>query len=143
MADLITPATLVIEARVRLANGTSSDASRGPAVVLTRYGNPLRTVAFYITTTEVFLTSADTVKGNAAAVATTDGPHTYRIEVNTTTHAIDVKRDSVSVVSGTAFLEQDGSATPIVLWGEGSSVATGSSEWESVVHNAHVLKACP
>lgn len=142
-ADLVTPATLIIDARVRVASGSSSDASRAPAVVLARYGSPLRTVAFYLSTTEVFLTSADLTKGNAANVATTDSPHNYHIEVNTTTHAIDVKRDSVSTITGTAYVEPDVAATAIVAWGEGSILATGTSEWVSVTHNAHAPTTCP
>lgn len=142
-ADLITPALLVIEARLRVVAGSASDASRAPAAILARYGNPVRTVAFYLSTTEVFLNTGDQTKGNAATVATTDAPHTYRIEVNTTTHAVEVKRDTVSAVTGTAYLEPDGAAGPVILWGEASILATGSSEWVSFTHNAHATTTCP
>jgi hypothetical protein len=100
-------------------------------------------VAFYLSTTEIFLNSSDATKGNAANVATTDAPHTYRIEVNTATHAIEVKRDSVSTITGTAYLEPDGAATALIGWGEASILATGASEWVSVSHNAHALTICP
>lgn len=142
-ADLITPATLVLEARMRLVSGTSSAASRAPAAIIARYGNPLRTVAFFISATDVFLNTADGTKGDSETIATTDAPHTYRIEVNTTTHAIDVKRDSVSILTGAAYVELDMGATAVISWGEISVLATGTSEWVSFTHNAHALKACP
>jgi hypothetical protein len=142
-ADLITPAMLVLEARVRVGSGSSSEVSRAVASIIARYGDPLRTVALYLSTTEIFLDSANLTKGNAATVATTDAAHTYRVEIDTATHAVEVKRDSVSTITGTAFLESDGSATRTILWGEASISATGSLEWVSFTHNAHVLSSCP
>jgi len=140
----VTPATLVVEARVKLVSGTSSAAARGPANVTIRYGSgTLRQVAFHIASGEIFLNSSENVKGATASVATTDAAHTYRIEIDTATHATTVFRDSVSTLTATAFVETNGAAERSILFGEASTFAKGSAEWTSVTHNAHALAPCP
>ena len=87
--------------------------------------------------------SAENTKGASVAVATTDAFHTYRVVVDTTTHAIEVFRDDVSVLTTSAILEIDGNAERDILFGEGSIAATGVSEWRSMKHNAATLGPCP
>ena len=142
-ADLITPATLVLEFQLRMIAGSSSNTTRAPSNVVIRYGAPLRTAALHIGTTEAFLTSADLTKGQSATVATTDALHTYRVSIDTASHAITVSRDGSPIVTGTAYVELDGAATKSIYFGEASNLATGSSMWGSVTHNAHALTPCP
>lgn len=143
-AVVTTPATLIFEARMKLVSGTSSAAVRGPANVTIRYGaTTLYQVALHVVSGEIFINSAESVKGASASVATTDAPHTYRIEVNTTTHAFTVFRDDVSTLTGTAFVDNGAGVQRGISFGEASLFATGVSEWTSVTHNAHALAPCP
>lgn len=141
-ADLITPATLVIEARMRFVAGTSSNTARTVAAVGFRIGPDRKRNTLHIADGEIFLLSDATTKGNAASVATTDALHTYRLEVDTTTGAITVFRDGVSTLTGSAFEIADALA-PTILFGDASGSAGGTSEWASVSHNAHTPLSCP
>jgi hypothetical protein len=141
--DLITPPVIVVEGRLRLVSGSSTNASRAPATIVVRYGNPLRAAAFYVGSDVAFLNSGELTKGASTNVTTTDALHTYRLEIDTTTHAITVKRDAVSILTGTAYVETESGTTAVVLFGEGSILAKGTSEWASVTHNAHASSPCP
>lgn len=142
-ADLITPATIVLEARMQMIAGSSSNTTRAPAGIVIRYGTPTKTAAFFVSTTETFLNSADLTRGQTATVATTDALHTYRLTINTATHAVTVARDGTDILTGTAYTDPDNSVTTSIYWGEASNLATGSNVWASVTHNAHAPSTCP
>ena len=108
-----------------------------------RYGSPLKTAAMHIGLTEVFLTSADVTRGQAATVATTDALHNYRFSIDTTTHAMTVSRDGTQILTGTAYTELENGQATSIYFGEASNLATGTSWWGSVTHNAHALALCP
>lgn len=141
-ADLITPATLVIEARMRFVAGSSTNAARTMAAVGFRIGANRKRNTLYIADGEIFLLTDSSTKGNAASVATKDALHTYRIEVDTTTGAIAVFRDGTSTLTGSTFEVAD-SLTPTILFGDTNGSAGGTSEWASVSHNAHTPISCP
>lgn len=142
-ADLAIPGVVELAASVRLVAGSSSETSRAPVNITVRYGDPLRTMALYIGDGSVFLNTADLTKGPTANVATTDAQHTYGISIDTTTHAITVKRDGTQILTGTTYLETLNGTSVSIFFGEASLLATGKSEWASFTHNAHALALCP
>lgn len=141
-SDISVPGLMIIEARLRFVSGTTSHVARTPAVVRFTVA-PTVGNALFIGVDEVFLLAADLVRGASAAVDTDDVFHTYRLEVNTSTGAIDVFYDGTFLLSGTTFsdVNSNGSVAS-VLFGEGSSLATGTTEWEFVRHNASAV-TCP
>lgn len=141
-AELITPATLVIEARVRFVSGSSTNTARTVAAVGFRIGANRKRNTLYIADGEIFLLSDASTKGNAASVATKDALHTYRIEVDTSTGAIAVLRDGTPTLTGSTFEVAD-SLTPTILFGDANGSAGGTTEWASVSHNAHTPISCP
>jgi hypothetical protein len=142
--DIITPAELVIEVRVKLLSGSASTPSRAPVFVSYHYGAAKHKNTLFLAEGEAFLLTEENTKGASAAVATTDAAHDYKLVTNTTTHAVEVFRDNVSILTGTAFAEaNDPSAVADIAWGEASSLANGIAEWERVKHNAHSPTTCP
>jgi hypothetical protein len=134
---------MVIEARLRFVSGTTSHVARAPVVVAFTV-SPTVGNALLIGADEIFLLAADLVRGASAAVDTNDAFHTYRIEVNTSTGAIDVFYDGSFLLSGTTFSDvaTHGSVAR-VSFGEGSIFATGTTEWEFVRHNASSVTCVP
>jgi hypothetical protein len=127
------PAKLVIESRMQLISGSASAAYRAPAnfgFVLNDQKNLLM-----IGSGEIFILSAENTKGASAAVATTDGFHVYRMEVDTALGNVEVFYDGVSKLTGKTFAEP--SAAPDFLYfGDGSIYGTGVSDWAYFTHNA-------
>jgi len=73
----------------------------------------------------------------SAAVAPDGALHTYRIEI-AAAGSVSVFYDGALILSGQTYAgENDHGPEPRVMWGEGSSFAFGTSEWEYVRHNAH------
>lgn len=143
-AALITPAQLEIEARVRhISGGVSAAAARAPTLVAFVYGATKRKNILFIGPGQVFLLSAESTMGMSASVTTDDAAHDYRIVVNTSTHAVEVFRDTVSILTGTAFLDTAVGSEALISFGEGSIITSGSSAWERVWHNAHAPGPCP
>jgi lysophospholipase L1-like esterase len=131
---LTIPNPLVIEARMRLVSGTSTDATRGPASIgfttSPNFGNGLQ-----ISNGQVFLNQSETQKGPSASVDTA-GFHTYRIEV-TGGGAISVFQDGTFVLSGAEYTSAaDAGGQVRIEWGNGSNLAYGTSDWQFVHHNA-------
>lgn len=127
------PAKLVLEARMQLISGSASVAYRAPAnfgFVLNNQKNLLM-----IGSGEIFILSAENTKGASAAVATSDGLHVYRMEVDTGLGNVEVFYDGVSKLTGKTFAEP--SAAPDFLYfGDGSLYGTGVSDWAYFTHNA-------
>ncbi len=131
------PDVLVIQAQLRVASNSASVSYRAAATInfstLTNIG-----CAFFVGNGEIFLTSAENVKGQSASLETTNY-HTYRIECLGTNLGSDVNvyRDGVLTISGqTYFSSNDFGNQPRILWGEGSSLAHGTEDWTNFQHNA-------
>jgi hypothetical protein len=140
-AELITPSMRIIEGTVRYIGGSASVADRAPAIMGFRTDTDLKKNILMIAEGEIFLLSGESLKGPSVAVATSDAPHTYRVEVDTGSGAIVVFRDGVQVLTGNTFPEPNG-GTIAVFWGELSINAHGTSAWTSVTHNAHSPTFC-
>ncbi|MBK9031339.1 MAG: hypothetical protein IPL61_08375 [Myxococcales bacterium] len=141
-AVLALPAVLVIEARMEFGSGGSQGPSRSGAAISFAEGPTDRKNALFIDDGVVFLLASENARGASAAVATTDMPHTYRIEVTMTTGAIAVFRDAQPLLTGALFVSPYDVPTAI-YFGESSVVAHGTSIWERVTHNALAPVACP
>lgn len=136
------PELLVIEARVRFESGAAQIDARTAAGIIFIDSTSDTQNSLYIGQDTVFLLTAENTRGPTAAVATTDEAHTYRIEVDTTTGAIEVFRDGVSILEGAMF-GNSGIANDVISWGEVSIVARGVAHWESFQHNALKPLVCP
>jgi hypothetical protein len=134
--QLAFPATFTFEARIKLVTGSGSTASRGPAAMYFVYGSEHRKNMLQLTTTQVFILASENVKGTAITFDTTSDFHTYKIVANTVANTFDVFIDDELELSGGAFVDP-GNTPPVVGWGEPSTFASGSSQWEFVRHNAY------
>lgn len=68
--------------------------------------------------------------------------HTYRVRIVNGTN-VTFYQDGVPLLSGSAYTSaSDHAQAPRVLWGDGSSLAWGTTRWEWVRHNAHA-DGCP
>jgi len=131
------PDPFVIETRMRLLTGASTDASRGPAglgfTTSTDLGNTL-----YWDNGKMFLLKGAN-ESSPPALVDTSSFHTYRIEV-TQDGNITVSYDGSPVLAGSE-VTQDGNA-PEIYWGNPSILAYGQSQWAYVSHNASTMP-CP
>lgn len=135
-ANLTVPATLTVEARMKLTSGSGAVAHRGPAGLGVSYGPTHQKNLLFIAAGEIFILSGENVKGAAAAVATTDDFHVYKMVFDTTQNTVEVFYDGVSKLTGSTFV--DPSAAPsYVYFGEATSFGHGSSDWDYVTHNAY------
>lgn len=138
--SLPAPDPIVIEARVQLSAGSSSSGARGPiAVGVTTSSN---TGAFlFLGTDEMFLAAAGGVRGASATVDTDGALHTYRIEI-TAAGAVTVAYDGTPTLSGSTFTDASTfGPDPMILWGDGSSSASGTEAWSSFRHDAAVCES--
>lgn len=140
------PDTVVVEARLRFGSGTEcvgpcGHYRQGAGLAVTTANSV--GVLFFVGNGEIFLTSAECGGTVSAAVATTDAAHTYRLVIRPG-GAVTVFRDGVAALNGHTYTSTaDHGASPRVLWGEGTSLAYGTSHWEWVKHNAHALGCGP
>ena len=134
-ADITPGATVVVEARMRLVSGSASVTNRAPAVILGVFGPMARKWALQIEDGAIFLNSDESVRGPVAAIDTTTAPRTYRIEVDVGTGAVAVLVDGVPTLTGSTFPDP-AADTDRLLFGEGSFLAFGRSEWLSFSHDA-------
>jgi hypothetical protein len=138
-ADIAMPDTVVVEARLRFFSGGECV---GPCGHYRAGANLSITVApntgtlFHVGSNEIFLTNGECAGITSAAVPTTDAAHTYRVVVHA--GVVRVYRDGVLTLTGGTYTSaSDHGGTPRVGWGEASSLAYGTSDWEYVKHNAH------
>lgn len=133
------PDTLVLEARLAVDQGTECV---GPC------GHYRQVAALNVTTAPHFGSLCFVAPGEVmlvtnpcgaalTAAASTSGMHTYRVRIVNGT-SVTVYQAGVPLLSGSAYTSaSDHSPTPRVLWGDGSSLAWGTTRWEWVRHNAH------
>ena len=135
---LAMPTRLVIEARMRLVNGTSNHVARAPAAIVF-VTSPGVGCALNIDHDEIFLYSAGAGHGPSTNVDTKLNPHTYRIEVAglSAGSAVTVFYDGQRVLTGTTFydLYLNGDR-PQISWGDITEFEWGASDWYSFYHNA-------
>jgi len=132
---------LIVEARLKFVSGSSSHAERAP-VRFHITTAPDTGVQFFVDRDRIFLTQAPFGSGSlvAAFADTDDGFHTYRIEVSGS--AVNVSFDGAPALSGETYVDPDHGSVGRVLWGEGSGLAHGVSEWEFFRHNAGCDMPC-
>jgi hypothetical protein len=118
---------LAIEFRVRRLDGSTTHVARAPIAVQFQLA-PFIGNTFFVGDNEIFVLSGDLVRGQSAAVPTSDAMHTYRILVNGSSFA--VHRDGIPTLSGTMFSNPNFQPSKGILWGEASSLAHGTSDWE-------------
>jgi hypothetical protein len=138
--SLAVPSLLQIESRLRFVSGADLSVPRTPAHIVFSFA-PDRGNALFIGVDEIFLLSGNlSTRGPSVAVDTNDAFHTYRLDVNTNTGAIDVFYDlnPVPVISGAAFIDAGFTDAAEIYFGDGSDVESGVSEWQTFIHNAAV-----
>ena len=135
------PDPLVVEFRVRLVSGTSSEPNRAPIFVHVTTAENVGSLLM-ITVDQIFAVSAGDAVGASAPVDTDDVAHDYRIEVSGTT--VQVYYDDVLALTDATFTNADlHGPVQRVSWGEGSLDSFGISEWESFRHNGIDPARCP
>lgn len=130
------PDRVVVEANMRYISGSTTHSARAPAIidvsVAPSVGN-----AVFIGQNEIFILAGDEQRGQTASVPTTDGFHTYRLEVTASTGAVQVFYDGALKLAGSTFAN---AAThgdvPRIFWGQGSTLAVGTTQWSAIRHNA-------
>jgi hypothetical protein len=130
---------VVVEFRARRVSGTTSSAAREPLGIVVGMGSDVG-VHFFVGPDVVFLTNGTNSRGAQASVDT-DAMHTYRVEITGST--VNVYYDGVLTLTGSTFTSSpDFSPTAGIGWGDVTSAADGTSEWESVEHNSSAI-SCP
>lgn len=135
------PTSFFVEVRVRFVSGSTSASNREPISIgfttLPSIGQGL-----FIGPDLIFIINGsplDNPRGASAVVDTDDVFHTYRMEADgiSAGSAVRVFYDGALTLTGTTYEHPtDHGDTPRVYWGEGSSLANGTSEWQSAEHNA-------
>jgi hypothetical protein len=127
VADL--SGSFYIEARMRLRSGASSATGRAPVMIAFTTGTRVGS-ALLISVDSVSLNRSASTIEPSVSVDTNDALHTYRIEHNTTGD-VRVYQDGTQILTGHTFYDAGfNTATMSITWGELSSVAYGTSEWE-------------
>lgn len=132
---LALPPTWIIEANLRVNQSVSGFPQRTGAGIWFSTGAGVGN-ALQLGEGEIFLAAGNMTKGASASVDTA-GFHTYRIEVTAASGAVNVYQDGNLVLSGDVFTSTEFNGTaPRIEFGDGSALATGSSDWHFVRHNA-------
>jgi hypothetical protein len=120
-----------IEARMRYVSGSSSDPSRAPAVIAFALGSNSGN-ALYIGEDRIFLLADNLLVGEVATVDTDGAFHSYRIDYAPPA-GFAVSYDGTQTLSGSAFTHSSTfGPSQSVLFGDGSMLASGTSQWEFV-----------
>ncbi len=129
-----TLAGAAIEARLRyVSGGTSGDARDAGFLGVTQNGNWGN--ALFIGNGRIFI-GTDTNTRGATAFVDTSVFHTYRIDLGASaggSASFSVAVDGVTVLSGSTYNSaSDSGLGQRFFWGEGSSLAYGTTEWQFV-----------
>lgn len=125
-----------IEVRLRYVSGQTSNTARAP-IVLGLIFAPSMGQLLQIDKDQVFFNTGGLVAGQKVNVDTDDDFHTYRIEYD----GIDEQRlsyDGEEILIGKTWSSAGNGNQQRVFWGDGTSLASGTSEWQFVRHNALV-----
>lgn len=131
-----------IEATLRFVSGSTSAATRAPVFIgfttTANVGN-----ALFINHDSLFFNANEFSNGPVVSVDTNDAFHTYRIDVSAT-GALSLRYDGNLILTGQTYTSAGNhGAVGRIFWGEGSILATGTSEWKSFQHNALVEDPSP
>ena len=133
--DLSSSAPYWMEAEMKLVSGSQTSGWwRAGAQMNFRFANG-RQAVLGIRNDFIYLLNGDNSAGATAAVDTDSAFHTYRMEALGTGSGatVNVYQDGVLVLSDNALYATGNAAA--VLWGEASTLATGTSLWKRVSHN--------
>ena len=133
-STLVIPNQLEVEFEVKYISGTTSVGYRAP-IFLSITTDDNAGISLFIADDNIFLTSAENTVGESAIVDTNDDFHIYKLLCLGTSAGSTVLlyHDDVLTLSGTLFTQ---AASARIAWGEGSTLASGVSEWKRVTHNA-------
>ena len=138
--DIALPDTVVVEARLRVQSrgecvGPCGHYRDAAGIAITT--GPGVGILFFVGVDQVFLTNGE-CNGILSASLDTDGTfHTDRLVV-LPSGVVQVFHDGAPVLTGHTYASSsDHGSGPRILWGEGTSLAFGTSHWEWVRHNAH------
>ncbi len=126
--------TFVIEFRMRYGGGTSDFPWQSGTKIWSTIGGKANVLV--IDLDEIFIWSELSVKGTSVAVDTDNEFHNYRMEYAST--AVSVYYDDSLVISGSTFPYSTPDSN-YIFFGDATSVATGTSIWQYVRHNAYAF----
>gem|GEM_PF-595053 len=135
-AILAMPDTVVMEFRMKFISGAAQSSIASGVVISFGFGSSYRN-NLWIDASEIFCWNAPLVKGASAAITTNDDFHTYRVTIidhNTITVHVD---DNLTLTTSTFF--DDTYSYSWINWGQGTSMAYGTSEWLYFKHNAYAF----
>ncbi|NNF07666.1 MAG: hypothetical protein HKN21_12965 [Candidatus Eisenbacteria bacterium] len=134
------PSMLVVEARIRFNSGSSSQSNQtGCGIVIEPI--PDQTTILYLEDGAIFLLADPNTRGAQSAIPTSDGFHTYRIEVQRDTGVVQVFYDDKLTLEGTTYAFTASDGLPSIYWGDPANAARADSDWMWFRHNAATL-AC-
>jgi hypothetical protein len=132
--EITLPDTTVLEFRCRYVSGASSSGARAP-IMVNIYLGAFKMTSLGIALDHAFLLNGDLSVGSSANVDTHTAFHTWQLIVTGGTN-VQVTYDGAPLLSGVRYSNANGTSIVEMSWGEGSSLAYGTSEWEYVQHNA-------
>jgi PEP-CTERM motif len=134
-----------MEASMRFGSGSYYPGwARSNASMGVTFANGMRSI-LHIRADRIFLLNGDnSIGANSTSIDTDDAFHTYRMEIDgTAAHSmVRVYQDNVLVLSDDAVF-YNGAATSRVWFGDGTTLAYGTSDWTSVSHNMAGVSAVP
>ena len=126
--------TFAIEFSMRYVVGTSQSVTQSGAKVWATIGG--RANVLVIDSDEIFIWATLGTKGASATVDTDSMFHTYRMEYAGT--SVSVYYDDSLVISGSTFPYSTPDSN-YIFFGEATSIASGTSKWLYVKHNAYAF----
>jgi hypothetical protein len=136
--DVLSPGAVVtMRFRMRVVSNATAGPSRAGAMVIWAFGPERKKNMLGIENGKVFLCSAENTRGPEATVATSDAMHDYEIVVDMGAETVTVFHDQMNVLSASLFVTATDTTTDYLSWGDGSTVASGESHWESFSHDAY------
>ena len=136
-SSLLFPSVFEASFRMRYVSGSQSYNGRSPAGVFVTTGATGEGVGLYIDAGRVFLSDTFVSPGPVAAVDTDSVFHDYLLRIDG--GAVSVFQDGGLILSGstkTSFTEMG--TSPRVLFGDGTTLESGTSEWANFSHNAAI-----
>ncbi|MFN8105308.1 MAG: Ig-like domain-containing protein [Acidimicrobiia bacterium] len=141
--NLALPDTITARASVMVGDGSTSHTARAQAGIRIDLGGH-EGAYLWIGRDEVFLLESNMTRGPAALVDTTSEFHDYRLIVGP--HGlVQAYYDGELLLEGATFIDAATyEATPHVVFGDLTNIASGTSMWRSMSHNAYAgSSTCP
>jgi len=133
---LLFPTVFEASFQMKYISSTSSfNGRRAAGVFVTTSANSGSNL--YIGNDTIFLSQNMNTQGPAASVDTNDSFHDYLLRIDG--NAVSVFQDGNLVLSGNTINDvNEIGSSPRVLFGDVTSLASGTSEWSSFSHNAAI-----